>query len=178
MAQRSANIASTAAVWALKTALLQFATEVQAALDSLAMEARRPVEWIEHDRAQYWPSEVRKRSDQLSEARVALQRCELSIDGSQSRYCYDERKALERAKRRLHTAEAKVQAVRRWKVQVRKEVEEFLVHVEKLRHYLGSDFLQGVVALEHMMEALDRYLQQQTPGPAAVGGTAESEDVS
>jgi hypothetical protein len=174
MVQHSANVASTAAVRALKAALTQFATDVQAALDALAMEARRPVEWIEHDRAQYWPREVRKRSDQLSEARLALQRCELSIDGSESRYCYDERKALERAKRRLQTAEAKVQAVRRWKVQIRKEVEEFQVHVEKLRNYLGSDFLQGVVALERMMEALDRYLQQQAPSPAAVGGTVES----
>jgi hypothetical protein len=163
MAARKAHLSSIEAVRALKAALVQFGAEVQAALDALELESRRPVEWIEHDQSQYWPREVLKRSDRLSEARLALQKCELTIDGSESRYCYDERKALERAKQRMRTAEEKVQAVRRWRATIRKEVEEFQVQVEKLRHYLTSDFLQAGVALERMAAALDRYVEQQTP---------------
>lgn len=171
MAHRSANITSIDAVRALKLALMQFSTDVLTALDSLEAEARRPVEWIEHDRSQYWPREVRKRSDMLSEARLALQRCELTIDGTEAKYCYDERKALERAKRRLATAEEKVQAVRRWRNVLRKEFEEFQVQVEKLRHYATSDLAQAVVAAERMAEAVDRYLQQQTPSPVDATAT-------
>jgi hypothetical protein len=175
MAQRSANVTSTDAIRALKLALIQFGSDVQTALDSLEAEARRPVEWIEHDRSQYWPREVRKRSDALSEARLALQRCELTIDGTETKYCYDERKALERAKHRLHTAEEKVQAVRRWRNVLRKEFEEFQVQVEKLRHYATGDLAQAVVAAERMAEAVDRYLQQQAPSEAHANASARAE---
>jgi hypothetical protein len=175
MAHRSANITSIDAVRALKLALSQFGSDVQTALDSLEAEARRPLDWIEHDRSQYWPREVRKRSDALSEARLALQRCELTIDGTETKYCYDERKAFERAKRRLTTAEEKVQAVRRWRHVIRKEFEEFQVQVEKLRHYLTSDLSQAVVAAERMAEAVDRYVQQQAPSPVDMTATRGSE---
>lgn len=180
MAQRSANITSIDAIRALKLALMQFGSDVQTALDSLEAEARRPVEWIEHDRSQYWPREVRRRSDELSEARLALQRCELTIDGTETKYCYDERKALERAKRRLNTAEEKVQAVRRWRNLIRKEFEEFQVQLEKLRHYVTSDLAQAVVAAERMAEAVDRYLQQQAPSQAVAAASfgAKGKDAS
>lgn len=167
MAARKAQLTSIEAVRALKAALVQFGAEVQTALDALEVESRRPVEWIEHDQSQFWPREVLKRSNKLSEARLALQKCELTIDSSQSRYCYDERKALERAKQRMRLAEEKVQAVRRWRMTICKEVEEFQVQVEKLRHYLTSDFLQAAAAVERMAAALDRYVEQQTPAAAS-----------
>ena len=98
---QSANITSIEALRLLKAAVVTFEEEVQAAIVALEMEARRPVEWIEHDRKQYWPKQVRKASDEVSEARLALQRCELTISGEDNRSCYDERKALQKAKKRL-----------------------------------------------------------------------------
>jgi hypothetical protein len=87
MASRTARVASIDAVRAARAALIEFSAEVCAALDTLAIEAQRPLDWIERDQTHYWPRQVQARSDQLSEARLALQRCELTIDGSQSRYC-------------------------------------------------------------------------------------------
>jgi hypothetical protein len=164
MAASAANLTSIEALRTLRAALVCFDEGVRGGLVALELEARRPREWIEHDRAQYWPREVRKASDALTEARLALQRCELTIDGDSRRSCYDERKALERAKRRLHTCEDKVQAVRRWQPQLRKEIEEFEVELAKLQQYLESDFQRAAVALEQMAQALDRYVQ---PGPSA-----------
>ena len=116
----------------------------------LELEARRPEEWIEHDRTRYWPRQVQQASDAVSEARLALQRCELTIDGDSGRSCYDERKALEKAKRRLNQADAKVQAVRRWRLQIRKEVEAFEVQAARLQQYLESDFARALAALDRM----------------------------
>ena len=159
MAQ-SANITSIEALRLLKAALVTFEEEVQAALVALEMEARRPVEWVEHDRRQYWPREARKASDVVSEARLALQRCELTISGEDSRSCYDERKALQKAKKRLEKCEEKVRAVRRWAPQIRKEIEEFEVQTAKLKQFMDSEFCKAPAALERMAAALDRYVQQ------------------
>jgi chromosome segregation ATPase len=167
----SANITSIEAVSRLKGVLAQFGSEVNDALVALELEVRRPVDWIENDRSRYWPDQVQKASNEVSEARLALQKGELTIDGSDARYCYEERKALEKAKRRLHLAEEKVQAVKRWKMRIRKEVEEFQVQIAKLRGYLDSDLVRAMAALGRMSAALDRYTQQSAsagPPSAAV----------
>ncbi len=168
MPHGSANITSIDAVRDLKLALQEFDADIRDALTQLLLEVRRAVEWIEHDRAQYWPREVRKASDVVSEARIALQRAELTISPNDHRYCYDERKALQKAKQRLRTAEEKVQAVRRWRVRVKKEAQEFEVQMAKITQYLDADFPRAVAALERMARALEKYTQQRS----ASGGSA------
>ena len=59
----TAKITSLDALLNFKVALLRFSAEVEAALVTLELEARRPMEWIEGDRARYWPQQVRKASD-------------------------------------------------------------------------------------------------------------------
>jgi hypothetical protein len=172
MPSQAANIHSIDAIRLLRGALLDFAEQVHNALVALELEARRPVEWVEHDRTQYWPREEQKAGNALREARLALQQCELTISSEDTRYCYDERKNVERAKRRLRTCEAKLQVVRKWRIQIHKEIEEFQVQIEKFRHYLDSDFLKGLTALERMAAALDRYTQQPAPANGAITPTA------
>jgi hypothetical protein len=162
----TANLTSTDALAAFKAALIQFAAAASDAVVQLKLEARRPIEWIDHDRAQYWPRQVQRAADAVSEARLALQRCELTIDGDSGRSCYDERKALEKTKRRLQIAEEKVQAVRRWKVAIRKEIEEFEVQAARLQQYLDSDFTRAWAALDRMAAALDQYVQPGGPADA------------
>ena len=166
----SANLTSTDALAAFKAALIQFATAASDAVVQLNLQARRPIEWIDHDRAQYWPRQVQRAADAVSEARLALQRCELTIDGDSGRSCYDERKALEKAKRRLQESEEKVQAVRRWRALIRKEIEEFEVQAARLQQYLDSDFTRSLAALDRMAAALDQYVQ---PGGPASGHAGE-----
>lgn len=163
-----ANLTSIDALTAFKAALVQFSATASDALVQLGLEARRPIEWIEHDRAQYWPRQVQRASDAVSEARLALQQCELTIDGDSGRSCYDERKVLEKAKRRLQESEDKVQAVRRWRVAIRKEIEEFEVQAARLQQYLDSDFTRSLAALDRMAAALDRYVQPGGPASEAV----------
>ena len=176
MPPQAANITSTDAVRVLKTALQQFEADVRDALTILELECRRPTDWIENDRSRYWPREVRKATDTLSEARMALERCELTSNAHEHRSCYDEKKALEKAKRRLRLAEEKVQVVQRWKSKIRKEVEEFHVQIAKLQQYLDTDLLRATTVLERMAEALARYTQQLGPtaGNSAGSGTASA----
>jgi hypothetical protein len=171
MPPQAANVASIEAVRAVRAALRQFADDVNNALVTLDLEARRPIEWIEHDRTQYWPAQMRKASDWVAEARFALQRCELTIDAEHRESCYDERKQLEKAKRRFTLSEEKIRAVKHWRLEVRKEVEEFQVQIAKLQRYLETDFERAVTVLERMAQALDRYVQT---GPSAASNSVRA----
>ena len=72
-------------------------------------------------------------------------------------------KALEKAKRRLEAAEEKVQAVRRWRVELHKAVEELQVQLARAKHYLESDLTKALAALDRIAAALNRYAQQSAP---------------
>jgi hypothetical protein len=146
---------------------VQFDAAARDALVQILLEARRPLEWLEHDRAQYWPREVRKAADAVAEARLALDRCQISISGDDQRSCYDERKALEKARRRLALAEEKVGAVRRWRVEMSQELEAFDVEASKLQHFLEFDLSRAMAVLDRMAESLDQYLEQPRTGAIA-----------
>jgi hypothetical protein len=155
----AANLTSIDALAGLKSTLQQFDAKVRDAIIQLNLSARRPLDWIEHDRSQYWPREVRRAVDAVSEARLTLARAQATIDPNDHRSCYEERKQLDKAKRRLALAESKVAAVRRWKQELRKEIEELEVQSAKLQLYLDSDLSQAIAGLGRMADALDRYVQ-------------------
>lgn len=159
MSNRTANVSSIDAIQALRTALLAFTDDAANAIASLELEARRPVDWLEHDRSQYWPREFRKASDAVSEARLALERCELTSSSNERRSCYEERKQLEKAKRRLELCEQKIQLVKQWRIKLRKELEDLQVKTAKMKRYLDSDLPRATATLARMTESLDRYVQ-------------------
>ena len=160
MAQ-TANLTSTDAPRQFRAALVRFVADVEAALIALELEGRKPVEWVESNRPQYWRQAARKASEQLAEARVALERCQVRISSEDAQYCYDERKALEKAKRRVELADAKIQSLRRWRVEMQKSVEELQVQLGRAKHYLETDIVKAIAALDRITAALDRYIEQR-----------------
>lgn len=178
MAAHSANIASIAAVGRFKSGLAQFESDVQSALTNLDLECRRPVAWIEYDRARYWKREEQKAADAVVEARQELDRCEIGA-GDDARSCSDERKALEKATRRMRTAEVKVREIRHWQMTIKKAVEEFQVQISKLRGYLEHDVPRAAASLERMATALDQYVAVRAPdgmsSPSGTSSTSEPE---
>jgi len=160
----AANLTSIDVPGEVKAALVRFDAQVQDAIIQLNLAARRPLEWLEHDRSRHWPREVRKAADAVSEARQTLARAQATIDPDNHRACYEERKLLDKAKRRLELAERKSAAVRRWIFDLQKEIEEFAVQSAKLQYYLESDLPKSLAALTRMAGALDHYVQ---PGGAS-----------
>jgi 16S rRNA G1207 methylase RsmC len=156
---KSAHITSTEAVSALRTALLQFVAEAQHALTALQLEARRPVEWLDHDRTLYWPREMRKASDRVAEARLELQRCEMTISGDDRRACVQEKKQLQKAKARLELTEERIRTVRRWKFEMKKAVEDFETQLARVQRYLENDIPIAAAELQRMILALEAYIQ-------------------
>ncbi len=101
------------AVREMAAAVDAFRNEAIAALEGLDMDIRRALEWIHGDRREHWNGEVRRGWDRITQARIQLQQARtVRRVGDHEPACPDEKKALDRAKRRLETAQAKVEAVR------------------------------------------------------------------
>ena len=171
---RFANITSTDAVRAFKLALERYEADVRDIAVQLHLEVRRALDWIEHDRALYWPNQVRKASDALAAARAELERQELAIRPSDKRSATDAKIAFEAARRRLRLAEDKVRAVRKWRVAAKHEADDFLSELAKLTNYLDGEFPRALAALERMAGALDKYTG--VAPPTAAGGEAANEE--
>lgn len=154
---KSANVTSIEEVRYFKAALAEFEASVRDALTQLSLEVRRAIDWIEHDRTKYWPREARRASDRVSEARIALERCELSIDPDDRRGCYDEKKVLQKAKQRLRLCEEKVSVVHKWLMKVKHEADEFSMQTAKMTHALDADLPRAAASLARMAKSLEKY---------------------
>jgi hypothetical protein len=76
---------------------------------------------------------------------------------------------LEKAKRRLRLTEDKVRAVRRWRVVVHREADDFHGRLAKLASCLDMDLPRALAALERMAVALDRYTERAAPAESSAG---------
>ena len=173
MKQR-AQITSFDALTAFRGGLLEFDESSQAALESMILEVRKAVDWIEHDRAQYWPAQVRQASDALVQARADLARCEVAIRPDERNPCTEQKKRLARCKQRLRYCERKVEAVKHWRRILDHECTEFMGRVNTLSGFLETELPQAVAALERLLRALEDYAQpialpdrESPPSPTA-----------
>lgn len=168
MKGRSANVTSVEALDRFSVALRQFQEEASVALDELGMEIHRAVEWIQVDRKHYWNEQIRRSYQQVAEARIALERKQMFRVGDERPSCYDEKKALEAAKRRLALSQEKIETVRRWSMVVAQAVMEYKADIGPFAQWVSLDLLQAIAAVQQMGDALDRYLniaaiETQTP---------------
>jgi exonuclease VII large subunit len=173
-----ARVKSIDALQAMTAVLERFRGEAGAALDDLAMEVRRALEWIHHDCKEYWVQEVRRGWERVAEARVRLQQAmTIRRIAEHQPSCIDEKKALEQAKRRLQLAQEKVAAVQHWAHAVDRIVKDYQASRSQLTNWLDADYPQALAALRHMMEALEMYVAMEAPAdphrPIEPGTTEE-----
>ncbi len=181
-----ARVTSIGVLQTLAAALQRFRGESASVLDDVEIELRRALEWIHHDRKEYWTHELRRAWEGQSQARVQLQQSRMSrrIAGHEPT-CVDEDRALDRAKRRVETAEQKVEAVRRWTHDIDRAVDEFQRSRVQFTTWLDTDLMQAVAALNRMSESLASYVSLAAPtdshapvsGPAAAEGEKTAPEV-
>ena len=152
-----ANVKSIEAIRNFKADLQTYNDSLRQTLDMLTSELTRAVGYFESDRSAYWPAQVRKASDKVAEARINLERCQVTTRPGEGPSCYDEKKALARAKERLAYAEDRVKATKKWLVVVRKEVDEFRSRMAQLSFLTESELPRSVALLERLASRLERY---------------------
>jgi len=162
-----ARITSIDAVDQLTAAMRRFLEEATSALEELDLEVQKALEWIFHERKDYWNEQLRRGSDRVSESKVLLQQSQtFRRIGDYRPSCREEKKALETAVRRLRLAEHKVERVRHWARVVDHAVNEYKGGVHHLARFLEADMPQALATLGRISSALETYVTLQSQAEA------------
>ncbi len=159
---RSAKVTSVEAIRAFQTALRRYQEVIQEICESLGLETHRAQEWIDHDRARYWPNAWRTAENKLVAAQSDLQLAKMSAMRDEHKSCIDEKKAVDRAKSRQDLCEAKIRQVKHWRIKMRHQSEEFRGKLSKLKHYADVDIPRALAAMDRMLRALEKYTDSKT----------------
>lgn len=174
-----ARVTNVAALMEFRAALAEFAVAVRGALGDVEIEARRAVDWITNDRAAYWRQESRRSADAVAEAKDQLVNARtFKRIGDYTPSCVEEKKALEKAKRRQEHSERKLEAVKHWSRAARRAVDEFQGPVQQLMAMLDGDVPRAMAVLERMHAALESYAATSTPGAISWEDLAGTENTS
>jgi hypothetical protein len=152
-----ANVRSIPAIADFRATLTTFGDTASRALDEVNMELGRAIRWISDEQPAFWKSEVQRALDLVADRRNDLEQCEKRAYDGQRPTCYQERKALEAAKRYVGYCEEKVDVVRRWARTVQKDVSEYHSDAAKFRSLLDGELPKSLALLDRMVSALEGY---------------------
>jgi hypothetical protein len=159
---QSARVTSIDVLPLLAAALQKFRSEGAGAVDDVANEVRRALEWIHHDCKDYWTTELRRAEDALSQARVQLQQAmAVRRVADRAPSCDDEKRVVERAKHRAETARRKLAAVHHWSVTLERAVDDFRRAHMQFASWIDIDVSRAVATLNKMSEALVTYISMK-----------------
>ena len=176
---RSARVTSIDVLPLLAAALQKFRSEGVGALDDLESEVRRALEWIHHDRKEYWAHELHRAQEALTQARLQLQQAmTMRRVADRQPSCTDEKRAVDRAKRRLETAQRKSEAVRHWSAALDRAVDDFRKSRTQCATWLDIDISRAAAALNKLSESLVTYISMKAsdeppPGDRPNGPVSE-----
>lgn len=161
---RTARVKSIEVLQTIAVALKRFRGEASSAMDDLDVEFQRAMEWIHHDRKEYWTRERRKAEDRVAEARIQLKQAQSARSVADYRpTCVDEQRALERAKQRLQIAEQKVKAVQRWTNAIEQAINNCRRARTQFVVWLDTDMPKAVALLNRMSDTLEHYTTLEAP---------------
>lgn len=170
----SARVLSTDALKGAKAALAEFAEDVAATLAGVDSDIARVSHWISHDRLAHWKREHRRREDGAAHARSEIMRKQI-IAAPEPASVVDERRAYERAKRRVEEADRKLAAVRRWAPVWEREALLYKGSCQPLAEAIHRDVPIAMARLERMLSSLEAYGRLAPPRAEGKEGAAESD---
>jgi hypothetical protein len=160
---RAANVLSVQALKDFKNAMITFSEEARNSLSGVDMELRRMRDWMERDQLGYWQMQVKRRSEEVMQARSDLHRRKISQQGSDAVSDTEQKEALRDATRRLRVAEEKVALIKRLIPQLHHAIAEYHSHSQPLGDHLTGGFERSLNSLERMVLSLEAYLATNAP---------------
>jgi hypothetical protein len=156
---RLAHVTSIDVLETVAVALKKFRGECGSALDDLDIEIQRAMEWIHHDRKDYWLRELRRSEEAVNEARVQLLQAQAARRvGDMKPSCVDEQRALERARIRRQTAEEKGKAVQQFAHSIDRIIDTCRRERTQFAIWLESGVQKGITVLDRKSDSLENYI--------------------
>jgi hypothetical protein len=160
---RTANVISVQTLKDFKLAMITFGEDARASLSGVEMELRRVRDWLQRDQLGYWTSQIKKRHEDLMQARADLFKRKLSQQGSDSVSDAEQKENLRIAQNKLRFAEEKVALIKKLIPMLAEAAGEYHSHSQPLGDHLGGGFERSVLTLERMTVALESYLATRVP---------------
>lgn len=130
------------------------------ALQDAESDVERTILWLESEIGPYWQSQLRKAQEQVVVCKSALFRKQEIKSTPEARpSVVDERKALDRAKRRLDLCERKIEQVRRWRIELPRQAIVFKGALAPMATTLDRDVPRVQAMMRRMTEHLEEYLR-------------------
>jgi len=165
-----ADVKSVDTLAFVRAALIAYAHDSGQALADIEIEGQRGIDYITVDRAGYWKAEIRRAAEAVNQAIKDLEYCRAYKKvGDNTPSCIEEKKALEKARKRLAQAEEKAELVRRWTPVVLQQFREACVRLVRFREVLDVDCPRAIAALDRKIKALENY--RNTTGPRGQVGS-------
>jgi hypothetical protein len=166
-----AHVTSVDALEAFRSSLIVYLGKARSTLEEVSSDVQRMRSWLENDQRMYWEGELRRRSRDLQEAQQALFSSRISKLREASAA---EQMAVQRAKRALDEADAKLRAVKQWNRVFENRTSPLVKQMEKLHTVLAHDMVQAVAFLAQAISTLEAYADVVPPpatGASPTGGS-------
>jgi hypothetical protein len=168
-----ASVHSIDALKDLRTAMALFSEDLLAALGTVDMEIRRTVQWLQQDRPMYWQNQIKRRREQVAQARAELFRRKLSARPGSSIAFSEQKEILAKAEASLRDAEMRAGMVKMWGSALQLEILEYRATTRRITSLAGPDALGAVALLGRMVDTLESYLR--VTAPSGLGGASPLE---
>lgn len=169
------DVRSLQALRDARAAYARFAEDARNALAAADMEIIRIVGWLTNERRLHWQSEIRRRREQLSQAKSELFRKRTSQMFGHEASLSEPREQLRHMTKRLEQAEAMLEKVRKWVNPLQQAVQEYRAAAQPLGDALDGDVKRTLARLERMIVALEQYAAESPASTASRPSAASQE---
>jgi hypothetical protein len=170
-----ADVRSIHALKDFRAILALYSEEAQGALGAVKMEAKRTLNWVQHDRKTYWTEQVKRRREQVTSARAEVMRRKLAKTPEHTPAFSEQKELLRQAEAGLRDAEMKVALIKKWEPALQQAVLELYAGIRRISDLSTTDTARASMLLGRLVDALEAYTRVAAPsGVAIVEGATSS----
>ena len=154
------KVADVQTIERFRASLLVASETFGLALEEAEGEIERSLAWVESEQPDFWRKRMRKVQDEVVMCKSALfRKQEIKATADARPSVVDEKKALDRAMKRLEYAETKLRNTKRWSTELPRQSVIFKGALSGMHTVLDRDVPRVNAMLKRMTEHLEAYLR-------------------
>ncbi len=158
-----ADVRSIESLKIFRIALGIFSEEALASLGTVDAEVRRTVQWLQHDRREFWQLQIKKRREAVASARAEVFRRKIAKTADGSPAMSEQKEILRKAEASLHDAELRVILVKKWEPKLQQAALEYRASTRRISNLAAADVERAMMLLNRLVDALEGYLNIAIP---------------